>query len=91
MTDTDGRYKTILDVNHDPGVPVVYFGCVLIMIGLFTALFGSHRKIWIKIEPGRISMGGTVNRNRQSFENEFGKLSAELEKTLADKSNGGGK
>jgi len=89
LDEVDALYWTILDVNHDPGVPVVYTGCVLLLVGLFVAFFRSHSKVWIKFSPGRISMGGTTNRNRAVFEEDFSKLAVELEKLVLEESKGG--
>ncbi|GEM_PF-2078033 len=83
---TDGLYWTILDVNRDPGVPVVYTGCALLIIGVFSSFFLSHRKVWIKVSPGRVSMGAAVNRNRATFEKQFQRWASELERLLSTES-----
>lgn len=71
---SDGLYATILDVNHDPGVPLVWAGFILMFAGLWMTFFMSHRKVWVKVTPGRISVGGLANRNQQAFEKEFSEI-----------------
>lgn len=79
---SDGLYATILDVNHDPGVPLVWAGFILMFVGLWMTFFMSHRKVWIKVAPGRISIGGLANRNQQAFEREFDEIVRNLGKTF---------
>ena len=68
------RY-TGLQVTKDPGVTVVYAGFILLCIGPLIAFFGSHRKIWVRIQDRKgqvaVLIGGTSNRNRIAFEREF--------------------
>lgn len=74
FSSSDGLYATILEVNHDPGVPLVWAGFILIFVGLWMTFFMSHRKVWVKVAPGRISIGGLANRNQEAFEREFSEI-----------------
>jgi cytochrome c biogenesis protein len=69
---------TGLQVRKDPGVWVVYFGCIAMSIGLFIAFFMSHRKIWVKLieekNSTRILIGATANKNRAAFERKIDTL-----------------
>lgn len=85
LAGTEGRYKSVIDINRDPGVYLIYIGFVLMIASVFCAFFGSHRKIWIKIEPGRLSMGGTANRNEERFEIYFRRMAKSIEKALTEK------
>jgi cytochrome c biogenesis protein len=73
-----GAQYTGLQVRRDPGVWVVYFGCITMSIGLFIAFFMSHRKLWVRLAPEKnatkITVAGTVNKNRQSFERKIEKI-----------------
>lgn len=42
---------TGLQVKQDPGVWVVWVGCFLILAGCATAFLGSHRRLWVRVEP----------------------------------------
>lgn len=67
-----GIQYTGLQVRNDPGVWVVYFGCIAMAAGLFITFFMSHRRIWVKVieEKGgaRVVLGASANKNRQAFE-----------------------
>jgi cytochrome c biogenesis protein len=40
---------TGLQVAKDPGVPVIWAGCVLITVGCLVAFFASHRRVWARV------------------------------------------
>jgi len=71
-------------VRKDPGVWVVYLGCIAISIGLFIAFFTNHRKIWIKVveekNNSKVIIGATCNKNRMSFERNIEKIISLLSK-----------
>jgi len=79
-----GARYTGLQVTKDPGVWVVYSGFILLCIGPLIAFFGSHKKIWVRIQDRKgqsvILVAGSVNRNRLGFEREFNKIVAEITK-----------
>ena len=79
-----GVEYTGLQVRKDPGVWVVYLGCIAMSIGLFIALFMSHRKIWVKITEdknnSRVVIGATANKNRAGFERKIDRMIAVLTK-----------
>ncbi len=75
---------TGLQVRRDPGVWVVYLGCCTISIGLFIALFISHRKIWVRVveekNNTKVTIGATANKNRAAFEKKIDKIISLLSK-----------
>jgi cytochrome c biogenesis protein len=80
----DNAYYTGLQVTRDPGVPLVYSGFLLLIIGCWVAFFMSHQKIVVTVQPSsnssRIRVFGSANRNRLGFENLARKLGAQLSK-----------
>jgi cytochrome c biogenesis protein len=84
LADIWGLQYTGLQVRKDPGVWVVYLGCIAMAIGLFIAFFMSHRKIWLKLTEEknntRVIVGASANKNRQSFERKIDKLTGLLSK-----------
>jgi cytochrome c biogenesis protein len=72
-------YSTGLQVSKDPGVWIVYIGCMLMLIGLWVAFFIFHKRIWIlmsdKDGSTHILLAGTSNKNKAGFETEFNTLS----------------
>jgi cytochrome c biogenesis protein len=72
-------YYTGLQVTKDPGVWFVYFGCAVMLLGLYVAFFLSHKKVWVFISEEesrtRLHLSGTSNKNMIGFENDFSALS----------------
>jgi cytochrome c biogenesis protein len=79
-----GARYTGLQVTKDPGVWVVYTGFILLCIGPLIAFFGSHRKLWVRVQDRKgqavVTVAGTSNRNRLGFEREFNGIVEELGK-----------
>ncbi len=61
------RMYTGLQVAKDPGVWVVWVGCFLMVIGVYAAFFMSHRRIWVRIQNGTVTVGGNASKNQASF------------------------
>jgi cytochrome c biogenesis protein len=73
------RKYTGLQVNKDPGVWVVWTGCIMMVVGIMMAFFTSHRKLWIRIgkdRKGRVELtaGGMANKNKYAFSSELARL-----------------
>jgi cytochrome c biogenesis protein len=79
-----GARYTGLQVTKDPGVWVVYTGFVLLCIGPLIAFFGSHKKLWVRIQDQKghavITVAGSANRNRIGFERAFNRIVDEIAK-----------
>ena len=73
-----GVQYTGLQVRKDPGVLIVYLGCMLMAIGLYMTFFMSHKRIWINISEEKsglkVLIGASVNKNRAAFEGKIEKL-----------------
>jgi cytochrome c biogenesis protein len=74
----DEKYYTGLQVAKDPGVWVVWFGCSLMVIGILLAFFLSHKRIWVRVSRGRVTMGGTASKNQAGFQLAFDDLAEKL-------------
>jgi cytochrome c biogenesis protein len=75
---------TGLQVRKDPGVWIVYLGCITISIGLFIAFFMSHRKLWVSViedkNNTRVVVGATANKNRAAFERKIDRMISLVQK-----------
>lgn len=75
---------TGLQVRKDPGVWIVYLGCITISIGLFIAFFMSHRRLWVRIVEDknntRVVIGATSNKNRAAFERKIDRMVSRIQK-----------
>ncbi len=72
MIGVDQPQYTGLEVAKDPGVPVVWVGCALMVLGCYVAFFLSHRRLWLVIESVKgktgVTLGGSAHRNQPAFE-----------------------
>ena len=79
-----GKEYTGLQVAKDPGVWVVWIGCTLMIIGIISTFYFSHRKVWIRLrregEKLDLLMAGTSGKNRLAFEKEFQKLEDKIQR-----------
>lgn len=77
-------YATGLQVAKDPGVWLVYLGCLLMLFGLYVSFFLSHRRIWLLIRPAKknnetsIVLAGAANKNKIGFTRSFSRLVEQL-------------
>ena len=80
------RYATGLQATKDPGVDLVYGGCLLMLMGLYIAFFLSHRRIFVCIQPEekgcRLLFAGDANKNKVSFEKYFLQLINKLDNDI---------
>ncbi len=77
------RMYTGLQVAKDPGVNVVWLGCLLLTAGMMISFFVSHRRVWIRLSPGpqgklEVAAAGSANRNRPAFEKTFASILTEI-------------
>ena len=70
---------TGLQVNRDPGEILVWLGSILLIAGIMTAFFISHKKLWISLRTDKkggseLTIGGMANKNRDAFAREMEKM-----------------
>jgi cytochrome c biogenesis protein len=74
---------TGLQVAKDPGVWIVWLGCTLMVVGIYGAFLMSHRRIWIRLQNGHVTIGGNASKNQASFEQYFKELETKLRNNLS--------
>jgi cytochrome c biogenesis protein len=63
--------STGLQIKADPGIPLVYAGFGLLMVGVIMSYI-SHSQIWaLQTETGKFYVGGRTNRAQVIFEREM--------------------
>jgi cytochrome c biogenesis protein len=61
--------STGLQIKADPGIPLVYTGFGLLMLGVIMS-YVSHSQIWALQKNGHFYVGGRTNRAQVAFERE---------------------
>jgi cytochrome c biogenesis protein len=61
--------STGLQIKSDPGIPIVYTGFGLLMLGVIMS-YVSHSQIWALQKGDRFYVGGRTNRAQVAFERE---------------------
>lgn len=61
--------STGLQIKADPGIPIVYLGFGLLMVGVMMS-YVSHSQIWALQKDGSLYVGGRTNRAQVAFERE---------------------
>jgi cytochrome c biogenesis protein len=81
------RFYTGLQVNSDPGVPLVWFGCLLLVVGTLAAFYFSHQRLWVQLqeENGAIHvlLAGYAHRQREAFAQRFENLCRDLQQGVS--------
>jgi cytochrome c biogenesis protein len=62
--------STGLQIKADPGIPIVYLGFGLLMVGVLMS-YVSHSQIWALQIADKLYIGGRTNRAQVSFEREL--------------------
>jgi cytochrome c biogenesis protein len=62
--------STGLQIKADPGIPIVYAGFALLMLGVIMSYI-SHSQIWALQANGQCFVGGKTNRAQVAFEREM--------------------
>jgi cytochrome c biogenesis protein len=82
VADYKHLYFTGLQVTRDPGVPVVYSGFVVMIVGLLITFFMSHQRLCIEVtksgKKSRVMVAGTANKNKMGMQNRIKKISQSL-------------
>lgn len=78
---------SVLQVTRSPGKNIVYFGCLLLVMGIFAMLYIRDRRVWVWIkgeENGDKSahalLAMSTQRKTMDFDKEFMQIKADLAK-----------
>jgi cytochrome c biogenesis protein len=69
LTITEVVGSTGLQIKADPGIPFVYLGFGLLMLGVIMS-YVSHSQLWALQEGNKLYLGGRTNRAQVAFERE---------------------
>lgn len=90
MTGFDEIKASVFQVTRSPGKKVVYLGCLLLVLGVFSMLYVRERRLWVWIRPSTDDSGQShalmamsSQRKTLDFENEFEVLKTQLKQSEA--------
>ena len=65
--------STGLQIKSDPGIGIVYFSFLLLLISIYVS-FLTYSQIWLVELPEKIKIGGNSNRSVLFFQEDFRKI-----------------
>jgi cytochrome c biogenesis protein len=70
---------SVFQVTRSPGKNVVYFGCLLLVLGIFAMLYVRERRLWVWVRPqpdgsAHAIMAMSTQRRTLDFDKEFESL-----------------
>lgn len=93
MNDVDfSESTTYLNIRLDRAMPFVWVGAAIVMLGLVLGFYWQHRRIWLTVDNGELTLGGHTNKNWFGFRREIVSILEKLDMAVDEKSldNGGG-
>ncbi|MEW6379094.1 MAG: cytochrome c biogenesis protein ResB [bacterium] len=84
-----GKKYTGLQVVWDPGVPLVWTGCIILVMGIIIIFSVPHYRLWVVVtdkgNSQEITIAGSTNKNKPSFQAVFAKIVTNLGSNLTDR------
>jgi cytochrome c biogenesis protein len=71
LTEFDEVKATGLQLTRSPGKNVVYFGSLLLTLGVFFMLYVRERRVWLRVKPGHALLAMSSAKHTIDFEKEF--------------------
>ena len=67
-------YTSTLTARKDLTVPYLLIGGAICMLGLVMGFYWQHRRIWLRIDGNRLTLGAHTNKNWHGMKQETAKL-----------------
>ena len=84
LDEFDEVKASVLQLTRSPGKNIVYFGCVLLVAGVFSMFYIRERRVWIWVKDGQAGQGAqalmamSTQRKTLDFEREYNDLKTKL-------------
>ncbi len=89
---TSTRLKTGLGVIRDPGLPVVWVGFALLVIGVMQSFFIHHRRTWLVAAPAggvvELKLIGRANKGKFMFDKKLDEMAELLKNEFGESKSG---
>lgn len=79
----DEKFFSGLQVGYEPGAPIYWWGCLGLILGTFYALFVQHKKYYLRIEKGNVTLAASVHRLPANFELKVERLAQTLKQEIS--------
>ena len=77
---------SVFQLTRSPGKPIVYWGCALLVVGIFAMLYLRERRLWLLVKHGgEAKLAFSSTRRGFDVDEEFARHRAALEKMFATK------
>lgn len=87
MDDVDfAESTTYLNIRVDKAMPFIWVGCFIGMIGLIMGFYFTHRRIWLRIDNGMLTLGAHTNKNWFGLRKEISAVFKEMNMEVDEKS-----
>ncbi|WP_028548707.1 cytochrome c biogenesis protein ResB [Paenibacillus sp. UNC451MF] len=67
-------YTSYLNIRVDRALPFIWVGAGISMIGLVMGFYWHHRRVWVRIDEGKLSLGAHTNKNWFGIRNEVAQV-----------------
>lgn len=82
LSDFEHVEASVFQMSRTPGKMAVYFGCLLLVLGIFSMFYIRERRIWVWLRPegegSRALMAMTAQRRTLDFNRDFERLSEQF-------------
>ncbi|MDW5416290.1 cytochrome c biogenesis protein ResB [Iodobacter sp. CM08] len=65
-------------ITRAPGQNIVYFGSLLLVIGIFCMFYIRENRVWVRLAGGKTLIAMSSNRKNSDLDREFAELSSDL-------------
>lgn len=87
MDDVDfSESTTYLNIRVDKAMPFIWVGCFIGMIGLVMGFYFTHRRIWLRIDNGTLTLGAHTNKNWFGLRKEISGILKQMNIEVDEKS-----
>lgn len=90
LTDYQHVEASGLQIARSPGKPTVYFGCALLIIGVFVLFYLPQRRLWVRVNKesngSKLLLAGMSNRNPREFDQYFEQIAQQLKLKVGNSS-----
>jgi cytochrome c biogenesis protein len=64
------EYTSYLNIRVDKAMPYIWVGAAISMVGLIMGFYWQHRRVWLRIDVRKVTLGAHTNKNWFGVRNE---------------------